>query len=187
MKSICITAFLLFIAVTSNAQEFTNDKNASLISGAFSYSDFSGKTNGIKNKYSTIDLAFSYNYFLIHGFFVGGGISYLNMDSAKYYTSTIGIGPQLGYAFGNAKSKSFPYIAAGYSYINALGSNGADNKRLKGGDLFFGAGIILPFKTNFGMTVEAEYHIMNLNNDNSAKILSIGIGFVGILCKHPKE
>lgn len=95
---------------------------------------------------------------------------------------TVGIGPSLGYAIGQADSKSYPYLATEIRYY----SIGVNDQLVSGTDIVVGGGLIIPAREHLGIVVEVGYHIMNLKRDNwkeskSGNIISIGIGVAGLL------
>ena len=184
MKKLLIIAFALINIFNSKAQEFANDKKASMISGAFSYNDETVNYKGYKNYCSNVNIALSYNYFVRHRLFIGSSLLFSSISQSSSYSSDFGIQPQIGCTFGKANSKSFPYIVAAYEFCNSKDNN--PNGTIKGDGYSLGAGVIVSLKNHFGISVEANYHMFKFNNKVLTNVFSIDIGFVGLLFKQPK-
>ena len=109
-------AILLFTNISYLfAQEFAVDKGATFVAGLASFSNQSGELfeDYDGNNTTKFNLSPSINYFVAKNFFVGGGLEFAYEKQGDYKTNSIGIGPQLGYAFGNANSTSFPFFDVG--------------------------------------------------------------------------
>lgn len=118
LKKAFILIFLLGIFITNYAQQFASDKGAIWISTSGGYSKQSGNLFEVNNndKTSSFLLDASSNYFIAKNIFIGGTIEYLNQKDGEEQLKGIGFGPQVGYAFGNAEAKTFPYINVGLLY-----------------------------------------------------------------------
>ncbi len=186
MKKIFISLVLMLSSLSIvYSQDYVIDKGAIIISGIGSFSSRGGDLfeNYEGYRLTTYMLMPNINYFVVSNFFVGGGIVYTRQKQGVDSQSTFGIGPTFGYALGQAKSKNYPYLAAGIRYYS-LGFDTGES--LSGTDIVIGAGLIAKVKENLGIIVEAGYHIMNLKYENSIKsesgdIISIGIGIAGLI------
>jgi hypothetical protein len=183
--------FALVMLISANnlfAQEYAVDKGATFISGVASFTSQGGELfkDYDGNNASTFNLSPSVNYFVAKNFFVGGGLEFAHEKQGDYKTNSIGIGPQIGYAFGNENSTAFPYFDVGLRYYGMNIDYGSDNSEGSGTDIFFGAGIVVPVKSHLGITIEAGYHMMDIKEKEtdtsySGNIFAIGIGIVGLL------
>ena len=97
-------------------------------------------------------------------------------------STSLGIGPNVGYAFGRANSTMFPYLIAGFHYKRSM----SEGHRTFGADAIVGGGIVAPIKQHLGIVIEACYHIMDsklvdANESTSSNAFIVGIGFAGLL------
>ena len=188
LKPLIFTFVLLVSTGNLFAQEYAVDKGATFISGVASFTSQSGELfeDYDGNNASTFNLSPSVNYFVAKNFFVGGGLEFAYEKQGDYKSNNIGLGPQIGYAFGNENSTAFPYFDVGLRYYGMNVDYGSDNAKGSGTDIFFGAGIVVPVKSHLGITFEAGYHIMDINEKETdtsynGNIFAIGIGIVGLL------
>jgi hypothetical protein len=190
MKIKLLIFILCLLACVSNlsAQEFAVDKGATFIAGVASFTSQSGDLfeDYDGNNATTFNLSPSINYFVAKNFFVGGGLEFAYEKQGDYKSNNIGIGPQIGYAFGNENSTAFPFFDVGIRYYGMNIDYGSDDSKGSGTDIFFGAGVVVPVKSHLGITFEAGYHMMDIKEKESdtsysGNIFAIGIGIVGLL------
>lgn len=172
-------------------------KKATIISGSASIVNQGGdlfETSDAKHA-TRITFAPAFNYFITNNFFIGGGLDCSSEKQGDYSTSAFGIGPQIGYAFGNSTSKVYPYIDLGIRYyrtkVDVNGYFGLTPVKLTGSEISLGFGIIVPVKNHIGLIFEGEYQKMKLKNkqysvNDSGDILSFGVGLAGLLFKSDK-
>lgn len=157
----------VFLISTSNlfAQEFAVDKGATFISGVASFTSQGGELfeDYDGNNASTFNLSPNVNFFVAKNFFIGGGLEFAHEKQGDYTSNNIGLGPQIGYAFGNENSTAFPYFDVGLRYYGMSVDYGSGNSEGSGTDIFLGAGIVIPVKSHLGITFEAGYHMMDIN------------------------
>jgi hypothetical protein len=177
-----------------SGQHSAIDKKATIISGSASIVNQGGglfETSDGKHA-TSITFAPAFNHFITNNFFIGGGIYSSSEKQGDYSTSAFGIGPQIGYAFGNSTSKVYPYIDLGIRYyktkVNVDGYYGLTPIRLTGSEISMGFGIIVPVKYHIGLIFEGEYQKMKLKNkqysiNDSGDILSFRVGIAGLLFK----
>ncbi len=178
LLSICFLGF--FVGV--NGQKYAVDQGASTISGSLSFSTSGGDLYEYGgDRLTTISLLPTYNYFVAKNLFIGGVLDVSYLAQGGDNITSFGIGPQLGYAFGDSSSKVIPYINLGILYQSIkYGSSDNDNEASTGTDLFFGIGVMVPDKKNLGITFEANYSMMKIESV-SGNVISLGIGIVGLL------
>ena len=145
------------------SQEYAVDKNATIISGTASFSNRGGSMfeNGDGKNATLITFAPTVNHFIFKNLFIGGGLEISSDSQSDYHSSAIGIGPQIGYAFGNAHGSVFPYIDLGIRYYNMKQdfSRTLVDIKLFGWQKIFGFGVIVPLKKHIGLTFEGGYQI----------------------------
>lgn len=185
-------SFLILLLIVVNtysfAQEYAVDKGATWLSGTVSFSSSGGELfeDYDGNNSSVFNLAPSINYFVGKNFFMGGGLDFSLEKQGDYQSNSIGVGPQIGYAFGNQDSRAYPYLDLGLRYYGMSVDYGSGNSEGTGTDIFFGAGINVPLRPHLGLTFEAGYHMLNIKEKEyddtySGNIFAIGIGIVGLL------
>jgi hypothetical protein len=181
------------LSFSLSAQQYANDKKATIISGQGSFmsqggdifEDFEG------NKATTFTFNPNINHFITKGFFIGGGLEFSIESQGDYKANAIGLGPQIGYAFGGPQSKAIPYLDLGIRYYTMhLDFGGGDDYQFSGTDINLGFGVIVPIKEHIGLIFEGGYQILDLKNKDSDEnysgdIFSIGIGIAGLLFQNP--
>ncbi len=168
-------------------QAFSQDnpigKGSKIVSGSFGYTRQSGNlyiSNNNSRSITTISLTPSFSSFVTSHLALGFTLGYVTMRTDATSYESIEIGPQLALYFGNSNSTNFPFLHLGIKYEST-------NSYLKGSDIYFGFGILMPIKKNLGLTVEANYEIKQLyypdNTGVNGNVLSIGVGICGLLFK----
>lgn len=191
MKIKIILIVICFSGLSSivSAQQYAIDKKATIISGSGSFMSQGGDLfediDG--NKATTFTFTPNINHFITKNFFIGGSLEFSTESQGDYKSNGIGIGPQIGYAFGGPQSKAFPYFDLGIRYyiMNADYGSG-DYIQFSGSDISLGFGVIVPIKAHIGFIFEGGYHMMDLkdkdsNDSYSGNIFSIGVGIAGLL------
>jgi len=191
MKNKIILFILCFSALsfTISAQQYAVDKKATIISVSGSFMSQGGDLfediDG--NKATNITFTPSLDYFITKNFFIGGSLEFSSQSQGDYSSNGIGIGPEIGYAFGGPQSKVFPYLGLGIRFYQMNADFGAgDDFQFSGSDIFFGGGVIVPIKANVGLIFSAGYHMLDLKDKDSdenysGNIISIGVGISGLI------
>ena len=180
--------FILFLLNVGFTQEYAVDKGATMIAGSVSFSSSGGELfeDYDGNSDNVFSLSPTINYFVGKNFFIGGGLEFSTETQGDYKSNSIGVGPQIGYAFGNQESKVFPFVDLGLRYYGMSVDYGSGNSEGSGRDIFLGAGMIFPVRSHLGLTFEAGYHMLNIKEKDydenySGNVLGISIGIVGLL------
>ena len=127
------------------------------------------------------------DYFFMNNLFVGGTISYGSESQGDFSSTEMGIGPEVGYAFGKAESKMFPYGKLGFMYRSNKSDNGTTDMTVTGTDIFIGVGLIFPVKEHIGITPELSYHMQSLKSDEEGaeavdgSVIRLGVGISGLI------
>ncbi len=192
-KSILLIICSIGLSSILSAQEYAIDKKAMIISGSGSILSQGGDLYETpqNEKVTIISLSPTINYFVFKNLFVGCGIEFYTESQGKDNSNSIGIGPQIGYAFGGPQSKVIPYIDLGIRYYKTKQYYGSliGDFKMSGSDVLFGFGVIVPVNTYIGLILEGGYQLIRLKNKeydigNSGNTLSIGVGIVGLLFKN---
>ncbi|MDD4972197.1 MAG: outer membrane beta-barrel protein [Paludibacter sp.] len=188
LKKVILICSIIGLHVVAYGQELTIGKGTSMISGKASFSNtgYSSANATGSTSFTELTLSPSGDYFIVDHLFVGAGLSYLGTNTNGFKTTKLGIGPEIGYAFGNQDSKLFPYINAGWNYLKStmdfsyFGTNATNNSSANG--ISFGIGVIVPVKTHIGLVLEGKYNNFNYSNSNEIdNVISVNFGIVGLL------
>ncbi len=188
-KCLFVVLVLCLVVGTSFSQDFAVDKKAWIISGAVEFSSSSGDLyeNADGDAVTEIGFVPAADYFVMPNIFVGGMISYVSMAQGDVSISTMGIGPEVGYAFGNADSKVFPFAKAGFLYVSESFDWGDDTDKVTGSDITITLGVILPVKQHIGIIPQLSYHIQSMKGDwdgaesEDGSIIRLGVGIAGLV------
>jgi len=180
---------LCVLSSTISAQEFAIDKKAIIISGSGGYMSQGGDlfedTDG--NKATTVSLKPTVDYFITRKFFIGGGLDFSISSQGDYNSNGIGIGPELGFAFGGPQSKAYPFVQIGILYYKMNADYGSgDDSQFSGSNIFLGCGAIFPVKEHIGVIFSGGYQLLDLKDKEydksySGNIFTVGIGITGLL------
>ena len=170
------------------------DKKATIISGSASFTSQGGDifedANG--KKATTFNFNPSINHFITKNFFIGGSLEFSTESQGDYKSNGVGVGPQIGYAFGGPQNTAFPYLDLGFRYYSMSADFGSGNDMQFGGsDIALGFGVIVPIKSHIGLIFEGGYHMLSLKDKDtsdsySGNIFSIGVGIAGLLFQNTK-
>jgi hypothetical protein len=191
MKLKRLLVIICFFGITSFTfcQEFVVDKGAILLAGMGSFSSQGGELfeDLDNNRLITVNLTPALSYFITKGFFVGGSLEFANQSQGDISINGIGIGPHVGYAFGNSVSTVFPYFDVGLRYYSmSIDYDSTGDSNASGTDIFFGFGMIVPIKNHIGLSFEGGYHMIDLKDrdtdtSSAGNIFAIAVGVVGLI------
>jgi outer membrane protein W len=194
-KIVFITGMLFLFSTMCYSQEYAVDKGSWMISGRLNYSvEGSDLFKSNSDRTTSVKFMPAVEYFVAPHFFIGERLSYSYSTFTRYYYSrgeteihtssysTFAIGPIVGYAFGKADSKVYPYLTSGIFYVSSGFNSNNSSSSDSGKEFIIGGGIIFPAKEHLGILMEAEYHITNLNNGSrDQSSVSLNIGIAGLL------
>ncbi len=194
LNRILLLICIAILTQSAYCQNFALDKGAFFVSGMGSFTNQGGDLfeDSGDNRLTTVSLIPSTNYFITKNFFIGAGLEFASQSQDDKSISTIGIGPQIGYAIGNENSTAYPYLNAGIRYYRMdmeyggydfLGNN---ELAISGIDTFLGVGVLVPIKKHFGFVIEGSYHVTSLKENGTSESLlgntfSFSFGFVGFI------
>jgi hypothetical protein len=188
-KCLLVVLVLCLVVGTAFSQDFAVDKKAWIISGAVEFSSSSGDLYENSDGDAITEIAFgpAADYFVAPNIFVGGMISYVSWSRGDVSTSAIGIGPEVGYAFGNGVVNVFPFAKAGFLYLSESVDWGDDTDKVTGSDITITLGVILPVKQHIGIIPQLSYHIQTMKGDwegaesEDGTIIRVGVGIAGLV------
>lgn len=189
-KCLFVALVLCLVVGTAFSQDFAVDKKAWIISGTVEFSSSSGDLYENADGDAVTEIGFmpAADYFVMPNIFVGGMISYVSMSQGDVSVSSMGIGPEVGYAFGNADSKVFPFAKAGFQYLSMSADYGSGNDfDATQTDIIISLGVILPVKEHIGISPELSYHIQSYDPDVEGadtidgNVIRLGVGIAGLV------
>lgn len=174
----------------SHAQQYAVDKGAVILSFAGDINIYTGDLYKFSDA-NRVRLATSGAYFVHENIFTGLQIDY---DSERNYNNgSWAIGPKVGYAFGHADSKIFPFVGASASYIFSASNN------MKGGySASLGLGSFIALRPHLSLTTEIGFNINKMKYElfmngvypftstYTTKGLYVSIGISAMLFKSQK-
>ncbi len=196
-KLLVLQFFIVFLFLVSStySQSYAIDKGSMLISGAFSFSSAGGDLykDSEDNNLVTMQLNTSIGYFISPGFNLGGKVLFARASQGDQSQTAIGIGPQVAYYFGDANTKTYPYIGASVLYVSNTykseytdyyGTIHTSETTVSGSTIYFGGGVCQMLSKAIGLFGEIGYQIDNLSNDgnsSSGNKINLTIGIAAFL------
>ncbi len=183
VMSIVIGYILVLAGISpADAQDFPTDQGSFLVMGGFSFSSAGGDLykNSENDRFNTLQLNPSVNYFAIPGLALGGKLIY-NRNSQGDISSTLwSVGPNLMYFVGGmqgipqSKGVTYPYISAGFLYgqiKNSYSIQGSKSSSTTSQTVYnFGAGVMYMVTNTVGLFGEGNFELdrMKPEHGNSA-------------------
>lgn len=182
-----ILIFLILFSGFSFSQTNPVSQEAKIIRGSASLSLQNGdlyedsKGDGI----ATLIFQPVMHYFIADNVGIGGSISYLSQARGSSSYSEAGIGPNVGYYFGENNATTVPFVALGLQFSAYSTEYSGSSSISTGVNLGIGAGGIVLFRNNLGIVFDLSYTISVLTPENSDKsysggTLAIGVGLAGL-------
>jgi hypothetical protein len=145
------------------------------IDGSYEYSHYDGGWSSYSVSAANIDV--DWRIFPIDQIAVGvqGQFAHLSSsDSHAGSTNLFGIGPQIGFYYGERNTRITPFVEAGYSYVrtNHGGWGQGDNAFKAGG------GAIFQIASHIGITMGLDY--LKYSSENAAYHI---LGTLGLVAK----
>lgn len=180
------TLFVLFLTSNAFSQIYALDEGAAIISGMASFASQRGDLFGDNNRndINVFTLAPAFDYFIMPNVSLGAGLAYTGYSQGDFNSSSIEIGPSLGYFIGDENSNNFPYFFGRIHYS----ITGSRDQVISGTDISFGLGLIAPIQNrgHLGFSIEAGYHILDFkkkwwDRSLSGNKIVLGVGIVGLI------
>jgi len=194
MKSAIL--FLMLSAFLSSpllAADHAVAKGASILTGGISFTAQKMKYEDEDNNETTTLSVFSFtptlDYFVANRVFVGLGTEVSDIVMSGRSFTTLGAGPEIGYAFGNAEATAYPYIKALALFTHGSAERYTVNDR----DLGIALGVVIPVHKHVGFMMEMSVHNVNenettdyefgyesLKQSSSGTLFKMGVGLAGL-------
>lgn len=176
-KIFAALALLLILSASSLAQEsYAISRGSVILGGTAGISSYGDDKS--KDRDTDIQINTSVSYFFVSHLAAGGTFN-LNRHRSLDRTSPVsyGIGPTIGYYFGNQSSKAFPYLSSSLLWVGQ--SNLYSSRTWR-----FASGFALMIAKNVAITNEAFYSTSTINNEegflSKNNIFGLQFGF-GVL------
>lgn len=191
---VCIT---LLAFGTVYGAEFAVGKGGMIVSGTAGFANYSGDSyktyeNGEEKDAALTEIWLqpALDYFVANNIFVGGALMLESASQDPASMTTIGIGPEVGYAFGKPESKMFPYGKIGFAYASSSydpGTTGSETTTTTGTNISIHVGLIYPVVGHVGFFPELSYHMVSSKGDwdnaetMNDSVIMLGVGIAGLI------
>lgn len=178
-KCLLILIVFLLLAGTVFGAEYPVGKGSTILSGTFSFTNWSGELYEMKGHYSTTTVALAPNVltFVVPNFAVGGELQLTRSSYGNVSATSWDIGPKLCYFVGGPSSKVYPYFGLGIAYLNYnteswFMSYDMSNRYLgwqrfqsttSGAKLYFSVGSSIMIASHLAVVCEGSYNLVFLN------------------------
>jgi len=183
-KLIVICMFFILGSGCASSQNFATENGAVILGGSAGFSSFGSE--GSSGRSTSFSLYPVCDFFITQNLFVGGSLTLsINSSSGSDYTS-VGIGPEIGYAFGAAKSSMFPFVKAGFNYMSSSTTYNNSKTTYSGTTITIGGGMVFEIVKHVGIVGLLSYNIMNTkyeSSSSSGNSIELSFGIYGLLYK----
>lgn len=186
MKKILVIIFFILGSGFTFSQNFATDNGAMILGGTAWFT--STGYEGADSRTTGFSINPVLDYFIMPNVFIGGTVGlYLSSSSASDY-SRFGIGPEIGYAFGEPKSYMFPFVKAGFEYWSSTSkfTNSSISQSSNGTTITLGGGLVFEIVKHFGIVGTLTYNIMNDkygSNTEKSNSIDLSFGIYGLIYK----
>ena len=163
-------------------QAYASDKGSAILFGSAHFVSQGGDryewVDGERS--SVLVLSPGFDFFMFKNVFLGGELNFSATYLGDSHSSSIGIGPRIGYAYGREHSVIIPYAQVGFLYMTSSynGSWGESSET----NFLGGVGLIVPVKKHIGLMLEGRYDLTrNVETERTGNIFSINIGIAGLI------
>jgi hypothetical protein len=171
LKKILIIGILTSTALTTNAGEFFTEQGSYWLGGEANFSSIGNTEDGERN--NALKLAPIIRFFPSNSLFVGPAF-FWNGSYSKYYTANVlGLGVDLGFAFGE-KLPVIPYFRSGGLYNIST----YDSKSINGFTIPIAGGVIIPLFDAIALQIEPSFYLNWLDGEEF-NTFAISFGFCG--------
>ena len=197
MKAVLVTLFLVGMVCTPLvAAEHAVAQGASIVTGGVLYSaekiKYEGEDNDETYTVSTFAFTPTLDYFVSNNLFVGLGAAVAVINVSGSSLTSLGAGPEFGFASGNAQSTAFPYGKV----LAVLSRASQEHDKLNTTDLGLAFGVVFTVHQHIGITPEMSIHLINQKETyknsgylysesweqkSSGTLFKFGIGLSGLL------
>ncbi len=166
-----LTIALLLPNRASAQKAYAVDAGSMIADGSAGFSSSGGdlyqrRGNGEDiGRRTSISISPSIAYFAAPHLALGGTISYNRTSQDETSQTFFGIGPTVAWFFGNAGSRTFPFVRASYLYGR---SRFDDDFSVSQNNFKFSAGAAFMLAKNVALTSNAFYTIENLKNESTS-------------------
>lgn len=177
-----VVSSILFLSIIQGySQYFAIDQRAMILGGSAGL--ITTGTEGNSKRNSIITILPVFDYFIKQNLFIGSTVIFQYEVINSNETTTLGIGPEIGYAFGNSQKQTYPFLKFGYTYI------ASDN--ISSSLITIAGGIVIEIVKHVGIVGLLSYNIinnkytsnLNSNNSISGNSVNLSFGIYGLIYK----
>lgn len=166
-KPLLAFALIAGLATPVAGQSFAIDQGSMVLDGSISFTNSGGDLyeNANGDRSTEILLLPSLLYFVSPGLALGGELVVQRVSQGDFSATTLGVGPEVAYFFGDAESTVYPFVNASMSYVNTSSSgNGID---ASGVGFDAGGGAAFMLTGTVAITGQVAYTFQNLSIDQT--------------------
>lgn len=167
MKKIMLSALALVLLLPARlfAQKtYAVDRGSMIVGGSVGFSSFGGDFRG-EDRLTLISINPSLLIFVAPHVALGGTINFTSLSSGGATDTFFGIGPTVMYFFGDAQSKTYPFLSGSLIY-------GRDNDAFTKIDFRFAGGAAFMIAKNVALSGSAFYVIESVRHKDAGKSTS---------------
>jgi len=183
-KLFVICMFFILGSGFAFSQNFSTDKGAMILGGTASFT--SEGFEGESRRSTSIMIKPVFDYFIMQNLFVGGSLGMYYSSNSSFDNTDVGIGPEIGYAFGGANSSMFPFLKAGFNYFSLSTTNNGSKSTSSITVITLGGGMVFEIIKHIGIVGFLSYNIINQPNEfysKSSNTIELSFGFYGLIYK----
>jgi hypothetical protein len=165
--TLLILALSLFMPIRTFAQKaYAVDKGSMLVGGSAGFTSIGGDAiDEDGDRVSVFVINPDLLFFVSPHVALGGAVSVVSVSFGGESNTTFGIGPTVGYYFGNENSKTYPFIKGRFIYTNDADDFSETDFQFEGGAAFMIA-------KNVALTGSAFYLIQSFKPEGADESIS---------------
>jgi hypothetical protein len=169
---------VLTVLIGGSMVEAQTDKGTVMIAGSAGFSSSSGDLYGNQTMTQVQFMPAVYG-FAADNFAVGGRVNFVYISQGDYDTSTLLVGPALGYFFPTG-STSKPFVSGAFFYNANTVDLGWGSSTSKGSTIAFSLGMAFFPKPHFAITSEFGVNFQEIESVKGTTFL-VGLGVAGFI------
>lgn len=159
---ICILILIVFLSPCLYSSEYSVDKGSFMLSGNVNFSTALGDINS-RSISKHIHLSPGLTYFGVHNVGVGIELAFEQLDFYDYVIRALAVGPRITYYLGGKNRGGYPFVSAGFQYLDAYVRGNFDRDYGSGFQFKLGLGYLDMVTKHVAFTAGLEYLIQNLS------------------------
>ena len=173
MRKFFVFCLLIALSSMTYAQSMAVDEGSAMISLTGSISKLSGDLF-VENM--TASLGSDIYFFAVKDFAVGGSLQYQSSSGDESKIKRWGVGPIIGYFFGDVHPSMVPFLSAGLMINTVKLDENPEVIRTQG---IASCGVLLTTADHFAFNIKLSYR--NILEESRKGTIALGLGITGLL------